>query len=132
MKRPGKMFGGALLILIGASVLLSMIGIHLGGLIGLAIGAWLLYWGYSKWQEKGGWSFSSILLITLGALIVLGGLGGVMSLLVGIALIYGGYKLLKPKQEFDEVEVDDTSLRSTYDTIDEEFSKLLKEKQTNY
>ncbi|NEU31522.1 hypothetical protein GN156_12180 [bacterium LRH843] len=132
MKRPGRIFGGMLLVLIGVSILLGMFGIHLGSIIGLAIGAWLLYWGYSKWQQKGRWSFSSILLMMIGGLIVLGGLGGIMSLLAGIVLIYAGYKLLKPKSELDEVELDDTPVKSTYDTIDEEFEKLMKEKSFKY
>lgn len=134
MRHSAKMFGGVLLILIGASLLLSMIGIHLGGLIGLAIGAWLLYWGYSKWQQKGGWSFLNIFLLTIGSLFMIGSLGGVISLLIGIALMYGGYKLLKSKQVFkdDEIVVERRSTKSTYDTIDEEFVKLMKEKQTNY
>lgn len=130
--RPGKMFGGILLILIGASVLFSMIGIHLGGIIGLAIGAWLLYWGYSNWKQKG-WCLSSIILFILGGCIILGGLGGIMSLLVGILLIYGGYRLVKPSEKneddggFTVYEREERS-KSTYDTIDEEFSKLINEK----
>ncbi len=135
MKRPGKVFGGILLILIGVSILLSLIGIHLGGIIGFAIGAWLLYWGYCNWKEKGKWSFSSILLLILGGLILLGGLGGMMSLLIGAALVYGGYRLVKPKQreeDFTDFHLDDipmkSSTTSTYDTIDEEFAKLMNEK----
>ncbi|MCM3762636.1 hypothetical protein M3212_17875 [Alkalihalobacillus oceani] len=130
MKHPGKMFGGILLMLIGASILFSMIGVHIGGIIGLAIGAWLLYWGYSKWQEQGKWSFSSVLLLIVGALIALGGIGGVVSLAIGVILVYFGYRLLKPKDQAEETieeEEDLAPVKTTYDVIDKEFEKLLNE-----
>ncbi|MFC0473680.1 hypothetical protein ACFFHM_25010 [Halalkalibacter kiskunsagensis] len=129
MKQPGKIVGGLLLILIGASVLLGMIGINLGGIIGLAIGGGLVYWGYAKWQEKGQCSFGSILLIAFGAIILLGGLGGIVSLLLGAFLVYGGYKLIQPKDKGLEVDLSKESAtkHTAYDTIDEEFEKLLKE-----
>lgn len=127
MKNPVKQFGGILLILIGASVLLSMIGIHLGGLIGLVIGAWLMYWGYTKYNEEGRWSFSSLFLLIIGTLIALGGLGGVFSMIVGIFLVYGGYRLMKPKVDTEEFMEEESPIKRTqYDVIDDEINKLLK------
>lgn len=55
----GKTIGGILLMVIGGVFILSLMGIHLGGLFSLVVGALFLYWGYTKWQEKG-WSLSSI------------------------------------------------------------------------
>ncbi|WP_088102658.1 LiaF transmembrane domain-containing protein [Halalkalibacter urbisdiaboli] len=129
MKRTGKAVGGFLLILIGASLVLSLLGIHLGGLLGVILGIALVYWGYNIYQERGRWSFSSVALIALGAIILFGGLGGIMSLLIGIGLVYGGYRLLKPSEEEDETkfELDDYDVQSnsTYDSIDEEIARLV-------
>jgi lia operon protein LiaI len=132
MKKPGKIVGGILLIFIGASILLGMLGINIGGLIGLIIGGCFLYWGYSKFKEKGKWSFSSLLLVALGAVILLGGIGGVVSLLIGALLVYGGYKLMQgndeKKEDMQEEEMSKTvTKQSTYDTIDEEFTRLIGE-----
>ncbi|KHF42037.1 hypothetical protein [Halalkalibacter okhensis] len=102
MKRSSKFFGGILLIFIGLNILLGMIGVNIGGIIGLLVGGALLYWGYSKWQDKGQWSFSSIILVTFGALMLLGGLGGIVSLLIGAFLVYGGYKLMKTKESVSD------------------------------
>lgn len=130
MKRTVKVFGGLVLIILGASFFLGMIGIHIGGFISLAIGAWLMYWGYSIWQEKGGASFSSVFLLTVGGIIAIGGLGGLFSLLLGIALIYGGYRLLKKNENDYDLHVDDIEEKSTstYDFIDAEFEKLMNDK----
>ncbi|WP_156323989.1 hypothetical protein [Bacillus sp. JCM 19034] len=53
MKLSGKVFIGFLLIIVGANILFSMIGIHLGSLVGLAIGAALLYWDIGAIRMKG-------------------------------------------------------------------------------
>ncbi|GAE25894.1 hypothetical protein JCM9140_1915 [Halalkalibacter wakoensis JCM 9140] len=124
MNKGAKVFGGILLIFIGVNILLGMIGINVGGLLGLLIGGGLLYWGYSKWQETGKWSFSSILLVGFGALLLLGGLGGIIGLIIGALLVYGGYKLIKSKEQVEEKM---EKKKTTYDTIDEEFTKLMKE-----
>ncbi|MCM2676663.1 hypothetical protein [Alkalicoccobacillus plakortidis] len=50
-KNPGL---GIVLMIIGVVILLGMIGVHLGGLVPFAIGLGLLYWGYKKYQQKGG------------------------------------------------------------------------------
>lgn len=135
MNRSVKTFGGVLLILLGASILLGMFGIHLGGIVSLAIGAWLIYWGYSKWQEKGEASFTSVALLIIGSIIVVGGLGGIVSFLIGAALVYGGYRLLK-RNDDDELLDDDrfieAPLKTTYDLIDEEFEKLMNEGGMKY
>ncbi|WP_332631154.1 hypothetical protein [Halalkalibacter flavus] len=125
MKHSGKFIGGILLIFIGINILLGMIGVNIGGIIGLLIGGALLYFGYTKWQDKGQWSFSSIILVTFGALMLLGGLGGIVSLLIGAFLVYGGYKLMKTNND-SKVDFKEKT-KSSFDTIDEEFAKLMKE-----
>ncbi|WP_100406552.1 hypothetical protein [Bacillus solitudinis] len=129
MKRSGKAVGGFILILIGISLIFSLIGVHLGGLIGIALGVGGLYWGFSIYRERGRWSFSSIVLIVIGAMILFGGLGGIISLVIGAGLVYGGYRLIKPRQEEELDLSDDTEWAkpvSTYDSIDEEFARLMK------
>jgi lia operon protein LiaI len=123
VKRTSKALGGILLLFIGLSMLLSMIGIHLGGLIGLVLGAWLMYVGYSKWQEVG-WSVSSIALFALGAVLLFGGMGGVVSLAIGVLLVYGGYQLLMPANGVDEEDFAEES-SSPYGSLDEEFNRLM-------
>ncbi|MDV2686285.1 hypothetical protein RYX56_18105 [Alkalihalophilus lindianensis] len=123
VKRTIKALGGILLLFIGLSMLLSMIGIHLGGVIGLVLGAWLMYLGYSKWQEVG-WSLSSIVLLALGAVLLFGGMGGVVSLAIGILLVYGGYQLLMPANGGDEEDFAEES-SSPYGSLDEEFNRLM-------
>lgn len=124
MRRAAKALGGAILLFIGVSILLSMFGIHLGGLIGLVLGAWLMYLGYTKWQETG-WSPSSIVLLALGAVILFGGMGGVVSLAIGLLLVYFGYKLVVQKTE-QEDEEDEDNYGSDYDSLDAEFDRLIK------
>ncbi|GAE30379.1 LiaF transmembrane domain-containing protein [Halalkalibacter hemicellulosilyticus] len=131
MKLTGKVFAGFLLIFIGASMLLSLIGIHLGGLLGLAIGAALLYWGYCRYQENGRWSLSSIILIVLGISFLFGGIGGVISLLIGGFLVYVGYQFMTKSDTKKSHEEEEESLdysKSTYDSLDEEIDRLLEKK----
>ncbi|MDT8862012.1 hypothetical protein N0O92_17520 [Alkalihalobacillus sp. MEB130] len=131
MKQTGKMIGGILLLFIGVNILLGMIGVNIGGLLGVLIGAVLLYWGYSRYQIKDQWSFSSIILVALGVLMVLGGLGGIVSLVIGAFLIYGGYKLIRTKIE-ESVDLKKRNKECSYDTIDEEFTKLMEEGGDKY
>lgn len=128
MKQPVKKLGGFLFILIGVTVLLGLIGIHLGSIVGLAIGSWLLYWGYSRSQEKERWTLSSIVLVAVGALIIFGGLGGVASLLFGILLVYAGYKLIKPESSQLIDDESEHGSMTTYDVLDDEIEKLLGNK----
>ncbi|GAE35685.1 hypothetical protein [Halalkalibacter akibai] len=129
MKITGKVIGGILLMFIGANIVLGMLGIHIGGLLGLVIGGCLLYFGYSKYKEKGKWSFGSILLGLLGAIILLGGMGGLVGLAIGALLVYGGYQLINPKKENEEKDSSrsTSSVGSTYEMIDKEFTRLIKE-----
>ncbi|MFC0561797.1 hypothetical protein [Halalkalibacter alkalisediminis] len=128
MKQTGKVIGGILLVFIGASILLGMLGINLGGLFGLVIGGCFIYWGYSISRDKGKWSIMSILLVALGTVIFLGGIGGVVSLVIGAFLVYGGYKMLQTKETVEESEISrSVKSSSTYDNIDEEFAQLIGE-----
>ncbi|ARK29178.1 hypothetical protein [Halalkalibacter krulwichiae] len=129
MNNIGKFIGGVLLMFIGSSILLGMLGINIGGLLGLVIGGCFLYWGYTKYQEKRKWTFSSILLFGLAFVFLLGGLGGVISIAIGALLLYFGYKLLVQNDNDKEntVNVVSTKKSSTYEVIDEEFDRLIKE-----
>ncbi|TPE68747.1 LiaF transmembrane domain-containing protein [Halalkalibacterium halodurans] len=130
MKGAGKWIFGILLVIIGANMILGMFNIHLGGIIGLVLGALLLYWGYQQWQARGKLSFGSVLLLAFGSILVMGGLGGVIGLAVAILFIYFGYRLLK-KSDNDEEQPMDVALEKrptsrAYDSIDEEFNKMMK------
>ncbi|WP_413374569.1 LiaF transmembrane domain-containing protein [Alkalihalobacillus sp. 1P02AB] len=131
MNKVVKIIGGAFLIFIGITMILSLMGIHLGGLFGLIVGAGLLYWGYSRWQERGEWSFGTIIIIALGTLILFGGLGGIISLLIGILLLYGGYRMITSKGKNrkvieEDVDFDDSyRAKRKYDSFDDEFDRLM-------
>ncbi|GAF65708.1 hypothetical protein BTS2_2607 [Bacillus sp. TS-2] len=130
MKLAIKVMGGALLIFIGLSIILSLLGIHLGGLFGLIVGASLLYWGYTRYKENNEWSVTTIIIIAAGVLMIFGGIGGIISLLIGLLLLYGGYELIKGKKEKDEsfdVQYEESIVtKSHYDPLDEEFNRLMK------
>lgn len=129
MKLTGKMFIGFLLIFIGANIFFSMVGIHFGGIVKLAIGAALLYWGYSRYQDNGSWSLSSVILIVIGIGVLFGGLGGIISLLIGAFFVYVGYQFITQRQKDKEVIEDDVELpRKSYDSLDEEIDRLLEKK----
>ncbi|KMK75695.1 hypothetical protein [Alkalihalobacillus pseudalcaliphilus] len=131
MNKAIKIVGGGFLIFIGLSVILGLLGIHLGGLLGVIIGAALLYWGYSRWEETGQWSFSTIVIIALGALILFGGIGGLFSLLLGALFLYGGYRLIVSKKtnpdvfESDFKEESSFKSKRKYDSFDDEFDRLM-------
>ncbi|WP_017728666.1 LiaF transmembrane domain-containing protein [Halalkalibacterium ligniniphilum] len=128
MKRTGKVIGGVFLVLIGASMLFGMLGIHLGGLASVVIGALLLYWGYAKWQEKDELTFTSILLMGLGGIVLFGGIGGVISLAIAALFIYGGYRLLKRHSDDADLdfEADERPTTRAFDSIDDEFARMMK------
>ncbi|MEK4564338.1 hypothetical protein MKX54_06680 [Alkalihalobacillus sp. FSL R5-0424] len=119
---------GIVLMTIGVIILLGLIGVHLGGLVPLALGLALMYWGLKKYQRVGGLSAGSIALFIIGGLFALSGVGALIPFFIASLLVYVGYRYLKSDNDPD----DDTSY-STYHvsevknkkSLDEEFNSLM-------
>lgn len=88
----GKKVFGVILLLIGASALLGMLGIHIGGIISMAIGVILIGYGMKQW--KAGKQVWATILLCIGILMLIGSLPMVFTLLLGAAFVYFGYKLI--------------------------------------
>ena len=56
-------------------------------------------------------------------------MGGLVGLAIGALLVYGGYQLINPKKENEEKDSSrsTSSVGSTYEMIDKEFTRLIKE-----
>lgn len=87
----GKKVFGLILLLVGASALLGLLGIHIGGIVALAIGVILVGYGFKQWKE--GRPIWAAILLFLGIMVLLGSLPMVFTLLVGVLLVYFGYRL---------------------------------------
>ncbi|TSB45783.1 hypothetical protein [Alkalicoccobacillus porphyridii] len=123
-KNPGL---GVVLMIIGAVMLLGMIGVHLGGLVPFAIGLGLLYWGYKKYQTKGGLSAGSLTLFILGGIMTLSGVGALIPFFIASLLLFFGYRYLKDDEEHMDGNYDSTpnSVKSKERSLDEEFAKIM-------
>lgn len=102
MKWSLKMIFGIVLLLIGANILLGLLGIRLGGIFGFVIAAACLYFGYNKLNEHnepnkvgGG------LLIGLGVVILLGKFHFLGGILIAALILYVGYHLIKSGESRD-------------------------------
>ncbi|WP_078552634.1 LiaF transmembrane domain-containing protein [Bacillus alkalicellulosilyticus] len=97
MNVTGKIIFGAILLLIGGNILLSTLGIHLGGLLGVAFAGLLIWYGYSKMktaETKGAKTFGTIILI-FGILMLIGKAHMIVGMVIAGAIIYYGIKLVK-------------------------------------
>lgn len=118
---------GIVLITIGVIILLGLIGVHLGGLVPLALGLALLYWGFKKYQRVGGLSVGSIFLFIIGGMFALSGVGALIPFFIASLLLFFGYRYLKSDDETN----DDTSYPSyqmdvkSKKSLDEEFNSLM-------
>ncbi|MDQ0340675.1 lia operon protein LiaI [Caldalkalibacillus uzonensis] len=117
----GKKLLGLLLLLIGASALLGMLGIHVGGLISLAIGALLIAYGAKQW--KAGSRIWGGIVLGFGLLILVGSLPVVLSLLLGVALIYAGYKLITNEPDSPSHTSPSSGYKPVDETLDDPFDE---------
>ena len=123
-KNPGL---GVVLMIIGAVMLLGMIGVHLGGLVPFAIGLGLLYWGYKKYQFKGGLSAGSLTLFIIGGIITLSGVGALIPFFIASLLLFFGYRYLKDDEEYMDGDFEPSSnpIKTKERSLDDEFAKIM-------
>ncbi|WP_096201466.1 LiaF transmembrane domain-containing protein [Bacillus sp. FJAT-45350] len=132
MNWSGKALVGLLLLFVGGSLLLSTLGIHLGGLIGLALSALLIIYGYSKIQN--GQKFFGGVVLALGTLILIGKSHLFIGILVSGAIIYFGYRLIKcssyvQKADSNEGEVIiDGKGAKIESSFDDEWERIMEKK----
>lgn len=124
----GKKVLGLILLLLGASALLGLLGIHVGGIISLVVGALLLAYGWKNWQEdRKGWGAC---LIVLGLFFLLGSVPTLISLAIGVALVYAGYRLFTNNGDPTSFHSDDPlttpPVKPVDDPFDEEWEKVMK------
>lgn len=89
----GKQLAGCILLIFGVAALLGMLGLNVGGLVSLIIGALLVYYGFKQWR-KDNKAWGGFCLI-IGAMFLLGSVPFVLSLLIGGLLVYFGYKWMR-------------------------------------
>ncbi|MDQ0205323.1 LiaF transmembrane domain-containing protein [Alkalicoccobacillus murimartini] len=118
---------GIVLIIIGSFILLGMIGVHLGGLVPFALGLGLIYWGYKKYQQKGGLSAGSMILFIFGGLITLSGVGALIPFFIGCLLLFFGYQYMKGDQDDtdSDLHVTPNTVTPKRRSLDEEFSNII-------
>ncbi|WP_059102804.1 hypothetical protein [Shouchella shacheensis] len=132
MKKAFSIVIGAMVLVLGLSIVLGFMGIHLGGLLGLVAGAALVYWSFTMYQREGTFTLSAVVLFVLGGLIAFGGFGAMITLLIGGLMIYAGYSLIK-KKSTEDGPYNHSYERTTphkpsrrYDVIDEEYDRMMR------
>ncbi|MFK3938586.1 LiaF transmembrane domain-containing protein [Alkalihalobacillus sp. NPDC078783] len=118
---------GIVLMTIGVIILLGLIGVHLGGLIPLALGLALMYWGFKKYQRVGGLSAGSIVLFIIGGLFALSGVGALIPFFIASLLLYFGYRSIKSDDDSDDTSYSPYQMKDVKrkKTLDEEFNHLM-------
>lgn len=141
MSWTAKTVFGLILLLIGANILLKMLGIHLGGLLGIIISVLIMGYGYSKMKsaEKPSSKYFGIAIVVFGGLLLLGQAHMFVGLLVAAMIIYFGYNLVKgdgEKEKKDEplMEMNNAGSSQSFnikDSFDEEWKNFLKKNNLN-
>lgn len=97
-----KMMFGIGLLFVGVNILLSLLGIRLGGIVGLIIAVLCLYFGYNKWNdEKEPNKVGGGLLIGFGIMILIGKFHFLAGIIVACMIIFVGYQFIKGSQQRD-------------------------------
>lgn len=102
MRSPYKMIIGFVLLFIGANLLLSLLGIHLGGVLGLVIAILCFYFGYHYWKdETKSNKLGAGLLIGFGVVLLLGKFHHLVGIAIACLVMVFGYQLMKSSQQRD-------------------------------
>jgi lia operon protein LiaI len=128
----GKKVFGIILLLIGTSALLGLLGIHIGGIVSMAVGVLLIVYGLKQWRaDREIWGG---ILIIIGVLFLVGSLPMLISLVIGAALVYAGYKLFtndSGSKSYGPHEPTSTpDAKPLDDPFDEEWEKVMKSAQS--
>ncbi|HET7578228.1 MAG TPA: protein liaI [Bacillales bacterium] len=100
MSWTGKTIIGILLVAFGLCAFFGMFGIHLGGLIGLAIGIALACFGIKKLKE--GRKGAGIIALIIGLMFLGASLPFLIGLAFAVACIYFGWKMIKKDDHHSE------------------------------
>lgn len=131
MSWSGKTLAGIILLIIGGSMVMGMVGIHVGGLVGLLLGLVLCYYGIKA--LKSGNKAIGVIGLIFGLMILTGSLPFLISLVLALICIYFGWKMIK-KEEAGPNPVpafsDDTYQAHDYvkaeDSFEDEWKRFLK------
>lgn len=138
MNWSGKMVFGIILLIIGANILLNILGIHVGTIFGLILSIVFVFYGYNKMKksEKTGGRIFGMGLLIFGSLLAIGQAHKFIGLFIAAAIIYFGYQILKretPKQEEsllqNEPSLNFESNFKMSDSFDEEWNRFLDNKK---
>ncbi|UOE95506.1 hypothetical protein [Alkalihalobacillus sp. LMS39] len=135
MNWTGKVVFGAILIVIGANLFLSTLGIHLGGVIGLLIAGLFILWGFSKRKhaKTNGSKIMGTIILIFGILLLIGKAHMIGGILIAAVIIYFGYSLVREdkgiqNQKIAKEEVMEPSFESmaTDDAFEHEWKKFIE------
>ncbi|SEO90592.1 hypothetical protein [Paenibacillus sp. OV219] len=93
----GKNALGAILVVIGALMIMNFIGLHLGWIIGLLMPFILIGLGVIGLRNNS--KVIGGILIVVGAIMLLGKLGTIIGLVIAIAIIAWGVSLFKNRHK---------------------------------
>lgn len=92
MSVTGKTMIGLVFVVVGATVMLNIFGIHLGGLVKLAVALCLVIYGIKKIANGQKWFGSAVL--AFGLLLIVGIPGLIFQALFALMIVYFGFRLL--------------------------------------
>lgn len=94
----GRSALGLLLVAVGGIVVLNVLGIHISGLMRWIMPLVLILLGYVGWSNNKKWLGG--ILITIGAIMLLGKLSGLLVLFLAIGVIVWGIALFKGDRSY--------------------------------
>ncbi|UFJ41255.1 hypothetical protein LOK74_01500 [Brevibacillus humidisoli] len=101
-ERSGKILLGLVLLIVGALLLLDLIGIDIGDILGILIPAAIMVYGAKRViSAHSGNRFWGIFVFLFGLLMLIGKLELLFSSLVAVAIIYFGLRLLRRRSTSD-------------------------------
>ncbi|MGO4887328.1 LiaF transmembrane domain-containing protein [Anaerobacillus sp. MEB173] len=135
MNWSAKTVFGMILLLIGVSIVLQLIGISIGYLLRMIIPILLIIYGYKKWNlaETKFQKFFGMIVLLFGVLLLLGAAHLFIGLIVAGLIMYFGYSIMKGKQDDSVVKNDPIEVkgqRESKDLFDEEWDRFMNEYKT--
>ncbi|WP_126425337.1 LiaF transmembrane domain-containing protein [Brevibacillus marinus] len=102
-ERSGKILLGMILLIVGALLLLDLIGIDLGDIFGVLIPLAIMVYGAKRvLAADGGRRLWGVVAFLFGLLMLIGKLELFFSSLVAAALLYWGFRLLRRSSAADD------------------------------
>lgn len=135
MEWKGKSLIGLVLLIVGAVVLLEMLGIHVGNLIGLLFAILLIVYGAKKLSNasSGGQKMWGASVLIFGILLLIGAAHLFFGVIFAAIIIYAGLRILKSDKRDTYIHEPLTArsketAASNQDDFDQEWEKFMKEK----